>query len=217
MLKKRFLLCLAGLSLVAGACQQATTQETPSEPVATLQAADILALYQSYADAFPAAALQDFYKYCFQDRFGPAHLITDSARCVAYIERETAEADSLGGPRYEPLRFCNGYVRVNLSAVADGLLDAPTLANAVRQSATQPDAAQLAAWPAQWDSVMVQLHELSTLPTHFADDSTAIANLLAEGKYVYHHSRTFNETYHYHYRLVRRDIFDAELLPRLEK
>jgi hypothetical protein len=50
----------------------------------------------------------------------------------------------------------------------------------------------------------------------FSEDSTLLANLLNEGKYVVHHSRKFNEHYHPHYRIIRRDLFEAKILPLLE-
>ena len=34
---------------------------------------------------------------------------------------------------------------------------------------------------------------------------------------VKHHSRAFNEAYHPHYRIVRRDIFEKEILPLINK
>jgi len=38
---------------------------------------------------------------------------------------------------------------------------------------------------------------------------------LSEGKYVVHHSRKFNQHYHPHYRIIRRDLFEEKILPKL--
>ena len=46
-------------------------------------------------------------------------------------------------------------------------------------------------------------------------DTTLLAHLLKEGKYVVHHSRKFNEHYHPHYRIIRRDLFEEKILPRV--
>ena len=38
----------------------------------------------------------------------------------------------------------------------------------------------------------------------------------AQNKQAMHHSRAYNAAYHPHYRIVRRDIFEEEILPKLE-
>ena len=48
-------------------------------------------------------------------------------------------------------------------------------------------------------------------------DLAAIDSLMAEGHYILHHSRIFNETYHPHYRIINRHIFEQQLKPALEK
>ena len=48
------------------------------------------------------------------------------------------------------------------------------------------------------------------------EDRLAIESLLGEGRYAWHHSRAYNEHYRPHYRLIRRDIFERELLPLIE-
>jgi hypothetical protein len=50
----------------------------------------------------------------------------------------------------------------------------------------------------------------------FEKDSTLLSNLLKEGKYVVHHSRKFNAHYHPHYRIIRKDLFEEKILPRLK-
>jgi hypothetical protein len=49
----------------------------------------------------------------------------------------------------------------------------------------------------------------------FSQDSTRIATLLQEGKYVVHHSEKFNKHYHPHYRIIRKDLFEEKILPKL--
>ena len=41
-------------------------------------AEDLQPMVQVYMDRFPESDLRDLYKYCFQDFFGPEHLISDS-------------------------------------------------------------------------------------------------------------------------------------------
>ena len=43
------------------------------------------------ATDYPMATLQDLYKSCFQDYFGPAHIVADREGAVRYIRQELAE------------------------------------------------------------------------------------------------------------------------------
>lgn len=175
-------------------------------------------LFADYQRAFPAATLRDMYKYSFQDYFGPAHIIQDSAACAAYIESEIGYLDSIGWGYevlYEPLRVCGQYVRVNILAVKRGLLSTGQLTSALMRSGVMPDSAMVEAWSARWPQIEQAVAQLPQPVKGFVQDSADIASLLRRGKYVFHHSSSFNSVYHYGYRLVRKDIFEQELKPLL--
>lgn len=171
---------------------------------------------QTYMSTYPESHLCDVYKFCFQDYFGLEHLLTDSMAAVAYIEREIAESDSAD---WEQPLFCyplldSNYYRVDINYVRKGIVPVGTLVSAMLQSANTElsengeASSRLAEWKERWKEIMSALQQVSPKPLDFEDDSLAISNLLAEGKYAYHHSRTFNETYHQHYRIIRRDMID---------
>ena len=131
-----------------------------------------------YAEQYTAAERQDLYKLVFQDLYGPGHLITDSASCYQYIEREVREQcinEVTQFPLYEYTLCDSNFVRVNLYLVRWGNISLEQLVSAVLRSAEglpQPDP-----------------------------------------KFVMTHSDSFKKTYAPHYRIVRRDIFESELLP----
>lgn len=131
-----------------------------------------------YAAQYTAAEPQDLYKLVFQDLYGPGHLITDSASCYRYIEREVREQcvnEITTFPLYEYTLCDSNFVRVNLYLVKWGKISLEQLVSAVLRSADglpQPDP-----------------------------------------KYVMTHSDAFKKTYAPHYRIVRRVIFENELLP----
>ena len=134
----------------------------------------------AYTKCYPASEPQDLYKLVFQDNFGPGHLITDSASCAGYIEREVQSmADSNGMPLYEYTLCGRHYVRVNLLLVRRGVLSVQALTSAVLRSA-------------------------ENMPT-------------VDSKYVVSHSTAFKQAYDPHYRIVRRDIFESEILPLLDE
>ena len=44
---------------------------------------------------YPASTLQDIYKSFFQDRFGPGHIVADTAQAVAYLRHELGSVENL--------------------------------------------------------------------------------------------------------------------------
>lgn len=162
----------AALLLVA--CQSRPVPESILMPEPTASpCADAL---QAYAERYPSAEPQDLYKLVFQDLYGPGHLLTDSASCATYIEREVAAMeDPSAMPLYE-YTLCDGrFVRVDLRLVANGVVGIGDLTSAVMRSA----------------------EGMST----------------PDPRFVLSHSAAFKAAYRPHYRIVRRDIFENEILP----
>lgn len=183
-------------------------------------------------DSHPRATLQDIYKSCFQDRFGVAHALSDREKVEQYIVRETERAEQFEPQYIEPCGWRGDFVRVNLKAVRDGILTASELADAFMASQSMEGERllegeqlldgkltkngeqskngerPLECWQSEWRDIMRAVRCVAPDLADFQRDSTAIATLLAEGKYVMHHSKTYNEHYHPHYRIVRRDIFE---------
>ena len=177
---------------------------------------------------YPDTSLQDVYKSCFQDYFGPAHAIAGRDMARKYIEQELGRAVCDDTCYYEPCGWRGNYYRVSLSAVADSLLSVDELADAFYRSAPQQTPVVDERWVAEWNRTVQVVREvvtenasrisrMSPLIVDFATDSAAIADMLAQGKYVVHHSERYNELYHPHYRIVSRDIFENEILPRLQR
>ena len=165
---------------------------------------------------YPEATLQDIYKGCFQDRFGPAHILTNRDAAKNYILREVSTADSFGCADYEPCGQRGDYYRVNLRLVADGIISADELTDALMQSAQGVDSAMISGWHREWCEIQNVVRNMPQCPKSFSRDSTDIAQLHNSGKYVMHHSKAFNEHYKPHYRIIRRDVFHTQLLPKLK-
>ena len=165
---------------------------------------------------YPEATLQDIYKGCFQDRFGPAHILTNRDAAKNYILREVSTADSFGGPYYEPCGHRGDYYRVNLRLVADGIISADELTDALMQSAQGVDTAMISGWRREWREIQNVVRNMPQCPKSFSRDSADIAKLLNSGKYVMLHSKTFNTHYKPHYRIIKHDVFETRLLPKLK-
>lgn len=205
---KRISFLLVVAILLLGACRERATKKAIQQKEA------IREYVMEFLDRYPEATLQDIYKGSFQDYFGPAHIVSDREAAKRYILHELATADTLVGSRCEPCGWRGQYYRVNLSVIKDSLVDVDCLVNAFVESA-QSEPTFTSEWTDEWTTIQQVVREVCPMLRGFAEDSTQIARLLSEGHYVMHHSRAFNKHYHPHYRIIRRDIFEQQILPPL--
>lgn len=165
---------------------------------------------------YPKATLQDIYKGNFQDLFGPAHLLTDREAVKNYILQEMESAESFEAEDYRPCGWQGRFYQVNLSVVRDGRISIDEFTDAFIESANGIDASLTPAWLDEWEALQQAVRKVVPELEGFADDSTRLTRLLSEGKYVVHHSLVFNQHYHPHYRIIRRDIFEERIRPKLK-
>ena len=172
---------------------------------------------RSYFLKYPEATLQDIYKGSFQDVFGPAHLLTNREAVENYINREMETAESLEGEDYVPCGWQGNFYQVNLKVIADGRIPMDDFVDAFMASANGIDTTLTQAWLDEWKLLQQATRKIVPHLQDFKEDSTFLANLLKQGKYVVHHSRKFNQYYHPHYRIIRRDLFEKKIFPKLNR
>ena len=171
---------------------------------------------QGFMQKYPEATLQDIYKGAFQDKFGPAHMLTDRESVKGYILRELETATVLEGDYYEPCGWQGNFYRINLKAIKDQKITADELTDAFMESAKGIDDSLTPQWTEEWNQLMEAIKTTAPHLNGFSQDSTLIANLLNDGKYVVHHSPAFDSCYQPHYRIVRKDVFEKNLLPKMK-
>ena len=199
---KRFhLFLLSGLLLLSVACHH--PQPSPE------------AFVRGYFEKYPEATLQDIYKGSFQDVFGPAHILTDRQAVIRYIESELKASTSFEEDDYQPCGWQGNFYQVNLKVIADGRVPMDVFVDAFMASANGIDTTLTPAFVKDWQELQQAVRTVRPQLENYREDSTLLAHLLKEGKYVVHHSRKFNEHYHPHYRIIRRDLFEEKILPRL--
>ena len=166
---------------------------------------------------YPSSQYRDVYKNFMQDFFGPGHILADTAASGRYLRQELAEEGPFEGPLYEKTGFRGNFYRVNLSLIKDGVIPYDTFFPAFVESVqgiTPPSGGE---WMKTWnliDSVIM------AKGLHFPDeniDRQALAAQFAEGNFIAHHSRRFNDSVHFHYRIISRDNFEKIILPLIEK
>lgn len=198
-MRLRFFAPLLVITLVLSSCGQRIV-----DPKAVRKAVSV------QMESFPESRLQDLYKSFFQDRFGPGHIINDRQSAKDYILSELASADTLTGPRTEPCGWEGNYVRVNLSVVADGLMTADQLTDALMASAKEVTDEDIERWKAEWSEIAAIIEkEYPDIPD-LLEEKARIDELLASGQYAWHHSAAYNAAYHPHYRIIASELLNLD-------
>nr|MBQ5605173.1 hypothetical protein [Bacteroidales bacterium] len=165
---------------------------------------------------YPASTLQDIYKNFFQDRFGPGHIVADTARAGAYLREELKQVTGLDVPMYEASAERAAYYRVSLAAIKSGLVSYEVFFSAFIRSVTALPGVDVSDWAKEWASIEKIIRSMSLDLPNYEEDARAIEALLAQGHYAVHHSKAYNLHYQPHYRLIEKKIFEKEILPLLK-
>lgn len=165
---------------------------------------------------YPASTLQDIYKNFFQDRLGPGHLLADSAAAGLRLREELLHPYP-ATKYYEPIGYTHNYYRVNLSVVWDSIVNYAQLMEAFTKSAQAVTPDDVEKWKKEWQTIEKVIAEMNLNLAGYSTDKAAIDNMLGQGKYMMRHSKTFNNNYQPHYRIIEKHIFEQLLLPAIEQ
>lgn len=168
-------------------------------------------------EAYPQSSLRDLYKNFFQDRFGPGHIVSDTASAGKYLREELAAEKDFRGPYYEQTGYSGDFYRVNLSLVKEGIIPYQVFFDAFIHSVKDIKPVAVKEWAEDWRLIESVISQMGMDLPDYKKDKVAIRQLLEQGKYAMHHSRTFVENYDPHYRIISKDIFEKELLPLINK
>lgn len=168
--------------------------------------------------AHPQMRLQDFYKSFYQDRFGPEHLIKDTASAKAYLQRELQTPDT-GGLLFEKVGMYNHFVRVYLRAVQENLITADELYRAFVGSMGMADLQKRKnTWKEEWKQLQDVIEQQHLPIADLEADKARIAKMMRDkGDAAVSHSDAYRKAYHPAYRIVHRTLFEEQILPKLRK
>ena len=163
--------------------------------------------------AFPHSHLQDIYKSFYQSYFGAEHLITDTVSVRNYLHKEIVEAatDTVPNPYYEPVGANGEFVRVYLRCVTENLISEQQLMDAFLRSAHPKE--RLSAWSELWQDEIVSAARSAGLD--FSQEELDALTEASRQQRAVRHSDCYRNTYHPHYRIVARTIFEDEIKPHL--
>ncbi len=165
---------------------------------------------------YPGLSLIDLYKAFFQAEFGAGHMLSDTAAAGRYLDYELTLPDE-SEVLYEPIGADAPYYRVHLVCVQKAFLTRNQLFDAFVSGVCEVSDEQIERWCSSWVGIVSVIDEMNLDLENYSTDKERIDSLLNEGQYAVHHSRSFNEKYNPHYRIVRGDIFTKELLPYLKE
>jgi hypothetical protein len=165
--------------------------------------------------AYPESTLQDIYKNFFQDYFGPGHMVDDTLSAGAYLNTELASIGKTDGTYYEPTGYNGNFYRVDLSVITDGFISRDAFFDAFIRSVSDLRTITLDEWVGEWKEIDSVIDKMDLQLVDYATERENIFSLLRQGKYAMHHSERFSAAYDPHYRIVGREIFEKEILPRL--
>jgi hypothetical protein len=157
---------------------------------------------------YPDAMLTDLYKNYFQDAYGPGHLIQDTASAGAYLESELHQPDWTDPLPYQALGTNHDFYRINLLLVKKGIIPKDTLLIGMVKSARLARNPDIDTWKKEWAEVLEIIKKMKPDLPGLKSDEQLIDKTLAKGEVVMHHSDHYEKTYHPHYRIIHRSVFE---------
>jgi len=165
---------------------------------------------------YPKSTLKDLYKNFFQDKFGPGHIIGDTASAGNYLRRELASYTECTGDIAEPTGWEGNFLRVNLSVIKNGQIPYATFFDAFVRSVNGIRPVTVDQWQKEWLRIEAIVRSMDLALPGYEADRKEIEERLDRGEFVGHHSKVFEDSYSPHYRIVSKDIFEKELKPLLK-
>ena len=163
----------------------------------------------------PNQTLQDVYKSCYQDEYGPGHLIANESSSMNYILEEinTMEKDYNPPTLFEKTGLDGNYIRVDLTLVKDGTIPFFILFKALLISADIGSKKTDEGWADIWSSIVDEIKKSSLEFPNFEEDIKNLDNISKSEDKVVHHSDLYENIYHPHYRIIEKNVFEKYIKP----
>ena len=164
---------------------------------------------------YPHSTLKDIYKNFFQDKFGPGHLLPDTAIAGNYLRKELTTMTTDESPLLELTGYQGNFYRVNLSVIQSGYISYDKFFDCFIRSMEGLKQPEIPEWKKEWEQIETIISKKYNYLPDYEQDKKEIINNLDSGDYIGHHSRLFELNYKPHYRIIRRDIAEREIIPLL--
>ena len=163
----------------------------------------------------PNQTLQDVYKSCYQDEYGPGHLIANESSSMNYILEEINTMEKGYNPPtlFEQTGLDGNYIRVDLTLVKDGTIPFFILFKALLISADIGSKKTDEGWADIWSSIVDEIKKSSLEFPNFEEDIKNLDVISKSEDKVVHHSDLYENTYHPHYRIIEKNVFEKYIKP----
>ena len=163
----------------------------------------------------PNQTLQDVYKSCYQDEYGPGHIITDEQSSLNYLVQEVngMEKDYNPVTLFERTGLDGDYVRVDLSLIQNNTIPIFVLFKSLLLSAAIGGKKSDDGWPDLWDDVVEEIRNSEITFPNFEEDAKWLSEVSRSDDKTVHHSDIYDQTYHPHYRIIETNIFKEFIEP----
>ena len=163
----------------------------------------------------PNQTLQDVYKSCYQDEYGPGHLISNESSAINSLLQEinTIEKDYTPITLFEQTGIYGNYLRVDLTLVRDGIIPFFVLFRALTISATIGGQKSDENWSTIWSEIVEEIKIQGLKFEHFEEDLANLDTISKSEDKVVHHSEMYENVYHPHYRIIEKNAFEKFIKP----
>ena len=163
----------------------------------------------------PNQTLQDVYKRCYQDEYGPGHLISNESSAINSLLQEinTIEKDYTPVTLFEQTGIYGNYLRVDLTLVRDGIIPFFVLFRALTISATIGGQKSDENWSTIWSEIVEGIKREGLKFEHFEEDLANLDTISKSEDKVVHHSEMYENVYHPHYRIIEKNAFEKFIKP----
>ena len=116
-------------------------------------------------------------------------------------------------PYFENTGRGKNFVRLSLQTIKDSLITEEELTELFIESANSYPRPSIESWKQEWSEILQWVP--ASIPD-YKDNKESIDSILNSGKYAVHHSKIYNELYHPHYRIIKKELFENRILPKLQ-
>ena len=163
----------------------------------------------------PNQTLQDVYKSCYQDEYGPGHLISNESSAINSLLQEinTIEKDYTPITLFEQTGIYGNYLRVDLTLVRDSVIPFFILFRALTISATIGGQKSDENWSTIWSEIVEEVKKAELKFENFEEDLANLDRISKSEDKVVHHSEMYENIYHPHYRIIEKNAFEKFIKP----
>lgn len=209
-----FIILLSSVGVIAGGLA-ANPEKISDKAPATVEDSIAAALDYQLTN-YPVAQYRDVYKNFMQDFFGPGHILSDTAASGRYLRYELAETDSFDGPLFEPTGYKGNFMRVNIGLIADGTIPYNLFFDTFVESVKEITPPEGEDWMRRWNTIDSVIILKGIKFYNDSIDRIDLKKQFGEGNYIVHHSKRYNDSVSFHYRIISAPLFRERILPLIK-